>query len=468
MSNFTTVYGKTPITSYDVYGPVEEAYFGKTKNLLDVEKLVDGIIKQLKVPFKKVGKRIIDCTKINKSKENKKIEALLCKEFGFKEMVLHWDGSEIVNAWTVTHGIIKIVEGSEPVLPLKNGDGTYYDSKHKYLCVVNFYAGFVDAGITAEEVVACILHEIGHNFVCTPIVNVVSMLEWAMIPINILKLGQAHAAADSAVAAAGMWEMLRTMFRPFRYLSMISDGINRLFQKFWPEAIKQQLKEVDLWIQDHKSYILAEWEEYVKEVEKAKEEYKKNPTMMAIGYAFGVGLEFGSLIFWHDLVVLQQMLSLQSGYSNEVFADSFATAYGYGSATVALQRRIEYYILDNPYLAKENKDNVYNQYIIIMGQIMTTFLDEHPASQTRMKNQINKLRRELEDPNVDPRVRKELIKDLDRAEKIYDDYLNKVPDKFKHLAVIMNYNHLNEKYFGGKFDIREPINRVLNFGMAEA
>ena len=103
-----------------------------------------------------------------------------------------------------------------------------------------------------------------------------------------------------------------------------------------------------------------------------------------------------------------------------------------------------------------------------MSGIMTTFLDEHPGSQTRMRKQIDKLKRELEDPNVDPRVRKVLMKDLDRAEKLYNEYLNDFPPELKHMAVIMNYNQLNEMYFGGKFDLRDPINRVLNFGNAEA
>ena len=472
------------------YVPVTEAYFGKTKNLMEVEKLIGKIIRELTVDFKDVGKRIINAPKINKSKENKQIEALLCKEFGFKEMILHWDGSPTLNAWTVTHGIIKLADGSEPTLPIKSGEGKYYDSKHKYICVVNIYAGFIDAKTPAEEIVACILHEIGHNFACTPVVNVVSMLEWAFLPINLYRaytsLDDIFSAGNTVQAGKNNPDVAKDLekckeigknafiqailawFRFGRYWDLVQHGIFRVFQSLFPDVVKAELQEMDDWIVNNKNKVLAEWKRYMDEIEKLKEYYKKNPSFLNFGVLLDGGIEIATLIFWHDFTVVQHFLSLQEGYSNEVFADSFASAYGYGAATVALQRRIEYYVLNNRALAKTNEYNVYNQYIFVMSQIMTTFLDEHPASQTRMKNQIDKLKRDLNEPDVDPRIRKELMKDLERAEKIYDEYLNNFPPELKHLAVVMNYNQLNEMYFGGKFDLREPINRVLNFGKAEA
>lgn len=472
------------------YVPVTEAYFGKTKNLMEVEKLIGKIIRELTVDFKDVGKRIINAPKINKSKENKQIEALLCKEFGFKEMILHWDGSPTLNAWTVTHGIIKLADGSEPTLPIKSGEGKYYDSKHKYICVVNIYAGFIDAKTPAEEIVACILHEIGHNFACTPVVNVVSMLEWAFLPINLYRaytslddiFSAGHAVQDGKhnpdvakdlekckeIGKNAFIQAILAWFRFGRYWDLVQHGIFRVFQSLFPDVVKAELQEMDEWIVNNKNKVLAEWKRYMDEIEKLKEYYKKNPSFLNFGVLLDGGIEIATLIFWHDFTVVQHFLSLQEGYSNEVFADSFASAYGYGAATVALQRRIEYYVLNNRALAKTNEYNVYNQYIFVMSQIMTTFLDEHPASQTRMKNQIDKLKRDLADDDVDPRIRKELMKDLERAEKIYNEYLNNFPPELKHLAVVMNYNQLNEMYFGGKFDLREPINRVLNFGKAEA
>ena len=474
----------------DNYKPVTEAYFGKTKNLMEIEKLIAGIIKRLTVPLKQGGVRIIDAARVNNSELNKKIEALFCKEFGFKEMILHWDGSPEFNACTITYGLIKLADGSQPAMPIRNGDGTYYDSKHIYICVVNVYAGFIDSKVTPEELVACILHEIGHNFVCTPIVTAVTAIEWALVPVNLYKsissianvvragrnikdaLDDEETRADlekcKAIASSSFVQAFMSWFRFGKYWELTKWGVLNLFHAYFPEMAKKQFQEMDEWILLNKNKVLAKWNKYLKDLEKLKEYYKQNPNFLNTTAFVSKGFDIVRLIFWHDLATIEHFLTLQSGYSNEVFADSFASAYGYGAATVSLQRRIEYVVLKNRALSKKNKYNVYNQYIYIMTDIMTTFLDEHPASQTRMKNQIDKLKRDLEDPDVDPRIRKELLADLEKAEGIYNEYLNNFPPELKHLAVIMNYNQLNEMYFGGKFDLREPINRVLNFGKAEA
>lgn len=123
------------------FQPVQEAYFGKSKNLLEAESILNSIIKEFKVPFDKVGKRIIDAAKLNSSPKNKKLQELFQKEFGFGEMVLHWDGTNTVNAWSFARGIIKLINTDMPKLPVRSNDGRYYDGGHNYLCVVNVYAG---------------------------------------------------------------------------------------------------------------------------------------------------------------------------------------------------------------------------------------------------------------------------------------------------------------------------------------
>ena len=122
--------------------PVQEAYIGKTQNLIECEIELGKIIKRMKVPFEKVGKRIVDAPAINKSKENKKICELLKKEFGFKEFYLHWDGDDTVNGCTWTEGVILRSGKQLPSLPLKQGQGKYYDHSHEYICVVNVFAVF--------------------------------------------------------------------------------------------------------------------------------------------------------------------------------------------------------------------------------------------------------------------------------------------------------------------------------------
>ena len=281
------------------YTPVTEAYFGKTKNLMEIEKLVAAALKRFTIKdLKAGGKRLIDAAKFNSSPENRKIEALFCKEFGFKEMVLHWDGDPIPNAWTLGHGLMKLADGSEPILPIRNGDGTYYDAKHMYLCVVNIYVGgFADYNFTADEVVACILHEIGHNFVCTPVVTAVTAIEWAFVPVNLYKslkhvgniFDNVNKVVDASndpdvnqdlekckkIASTAFVQVFLNWFRANKYWNLVKQGLIGVFQYFIPDLIKRDLQELDEIILKNKNKVLAQWEEYMEHLEKLKEYYKK-------------------------------------------------------------------------------------------------------------------------------------------------------------------------------------------------
>ena len=271
------------------------------------------------------------------------------------------------------------------------------------------------------------------------------------------------------IASSKFVQIIVSALRVYDFWDFIKMGIYRVFFNYiMPDAVKDMFEDMDKWILDNKNTIKAEWDVYVKEVQKAKEFYKKNPDYVEWFKPLDKAIDLANVFLMGNILIVQSLLHNQSGYSNEVFADSFATAYGYGSATVSLQRKLSYYSLTNKALAKPNKYNVYNQYIMIMTRLMVTFLDEHPMSQNRMKQQIEKLKADLNDPNVDPRIRTELLKDLERSEKIYNEYLTKLPPDLKHLAVIMNFIQFNERYFGGKLDLREPINRLLNFGHATA
>ena len=155
-----------------------------------------------------------------------------------------------------------------------------------------------------------------------------------------------------------------------------------------------------------------------------------------------------------------------SGYSGEVFADSFATAYGYGGATASIQRKFEKMRIDYQwkYLNKDNKYLTYNQYHYVMLSILRSLVtDPHPQHQTRIKNQINKLKRELENDNIPPKVKALIKADLEQAEAQYNQFL-KLDTQYQYLTIIQNWYHINEVYFNGKMDFRDYINRAINMG----
>lgn len=476
------------------FEPVTEAYFGKTKELLEAEHIINGIIKKFKVPFEKVGKRIIDAAKLNNSAENRKLEKLFCKQFGFAEFKLHWDGSDVANAFSVSRGIITLVSGGMPVLPVKQADGGYYDSKHSYCCVVCVYAGLIDAGLTAEELVAVILHEIGHNFQCTPITNITTFTDPLWIPVSAYKMvqhwreignslakaasghkmGMSSKTAEQAKKAGetvgqAIGDALGHLIMAFVWRNEAMSDMWSLFRDMLPDVLKEEFEALDDWILSNKNQILNKWKRYVEAYRKYKKQIEADKNRIAWGVLFNNTYNLAWLFFGGGLLALKQFYHAQSGYSGEVFADSFATAYGYGPAATSTFTKFEQLRLSNPHLGlnKNNDNSVFNQYIYIMLELTTSCLDPHPMNQTRIKNQINKLRKELESDEVPASLKAKIKKDLDNAEAIYQAYIE-MPEQYRHLAVIQNMHHFNEMYFGGKLEVRDILNKVLNVGKAEA
>ena len=73
----------------------------------------------------------------------------------------------------------------------------------------------------------------------------------------------------------------------------------------------------------------------------------------------------------------------------------------------------------------------------------------------------------MNDDRTPPEVKEIIKKDLDEANKIMEEYL-KFDDKERNISALMNFQRINILYFGGKLEVRDLVNRVLNVGLAEA
>ena len=457
--------------------PVQEAYFGKTKNLLEAEQILGQIINKLKLKsIDGIPKRVVDkAISINQSKENKKLCECFQKEFGFKEMVIRWDGRPTVNAFTHgAGGLIKFASSGKPKLPVKQGD-RYYDSQHEYICCVNVFAGLIDEGITKGELMAVILHEIGHNFECTPLNNLYLVTDYLWIPVYFFRITSALKPALNILS--GVKDFSSTvkgslyLYRAYNYM-LQAIGLLELqyYNEHNSEIMKKYFEALDKHIKENKNKIIELWKARIKEWKEWEKEIKKDKDQFNVSLAGRLMGDWICIILdgvFEPLNLAHDIYDSQSRYSGEVFADSFATAYGYGAETVSFQSKVSKMRTNNIYLDKKNKYNVYNQYLVVMSMITNSILDCHPMDQTRMKNQINKLRRELESSDVPDNMKKSIKSDLDKAEKLYDAYLN-MDDKEHEISVLINLRNLNETYFGGKLELRDLFNRIFSLGMAEA
>ena len=161
---------------------------------------------------------------------------------------------------------------------------------------------------------------------------------------------------------------------------------------------------------------------------------------------------------------------IMTGYSGEVFADSFATAYGYGpalsSALVKMDINKDY---DYNFLLDDKCPlHVVYDLSITAGEIIDNVLnlDPHPATQKRILNQLKKLESEANSSELPPDVKKIILEDIKRQTKMYKNYLNTEDGKNK-FAVLAMWRIFNDK-LGGNLDIKALINKVFNLGKTEA
>lgn len=147
-------------------------------------------------------------------------------------------------------------------------------------------------------------------------------------------------------------------------------------------------------------------------------------------------------------------------YTNEKFADSFASMYGYGAdVQTALQKMSNLY--EKFYPEAYPKKNPGKLSIILgMGNlslnntlaILLNVKDEHPDGLTRIKTQIDFLNNELKNTELDPKMKMDLMKQLEEQKKLIDDYLTIARNPETRDIYKMYYAKLYEKYGG---DVRE-------------
>lgn len=144
-------------------------------------------------------------------------------------------------------------------------------------------------------------------------------------------------------------------------------------------------------------------------------------------------------------------------YTNEKFADTYAASYGYGSEVQsALTKMYEFYANEFGKPKKYTKLGetlaYYNQYMMEMLGYWLNILDEHPRDLARLKTSADYLKRELSKEGIDPKLKTQMIDDLNKVNKLIDDYINYPKDQDAMRLRRLYYIKLYEKCGG---DIRE-------------
>lgn len=397
----------------------ESTYQGKSKNLMEAEKYLAVIIKKLK-SFEYPSKEFYKYNP-NNSKEIEKVKQCFAKEFGFAELDLNLDSRPIINGYTyISYGLITLINTSMPKLPLKKGE-KYYDSSHNYYCYINiFTAMIVELDLTPGELMAIILHEIGHNFdVSIPSV----IARKAAIVLTLLE-GAPYRLLLMDISA---------------YMAAITDKIITSASHYVPDAMKLYAKFCML--MDDFSSIFAD--------------------LRIVGDIIKSVMRDGVSNF---------IIGSAIGGAGEVFADSFAVSYGYGKETVSAMDKLSniHYTRRFKYRDKVMHVKGINTLIDANNTIIklaVAIIDPHPQSETRMIFAIKRLEELSQDTSLTPTQRKIIKNDLEAAKKIREANMAMGEEKERGMYASMLRKYLLDKT-DGALDIKAFLLRLLPYSEA--
>lgn len=367
--------------SIDWYGSINEAYIGKTKDILAMEKAIHDIRSN---HLGDIYFANADTSEFNRLAE---------KVFGFKVFALYIFPSNVRNAFTLPIDVKLDVNTLNKKNNLCDKSGFKYRKDAGYCCTVNISSGIIfSEDFTDGEVMAIILHEIGHNFS--------SMVD------NGIKINQF---------------IIKYVFSIMQLLEIINGNFHN--------GITINLNSYDK--------LKINIEEYLKN--KCPHIIQAMSVLRGIkGFALDIVTNIFALlsaitptnVIRSIIRSLSNLIYKPTGYNNEKIADNFPTIYGYGSELSSALLKFEYKqgIVTTDFIATVPLIGDIIALRNIGAEIIVSAFDEHPIWIERSQDQIRLLEDELNKSSLDPKMKKVIINDINQIKKSQDKYLSTYSD----------------------------------------
>lgn len=387
---------------------IKEVYFGRSAELKKIEMQLDRFRnKYMGIAFNWRVSEDADLLQFNRMMEH---------FFNINTFSLHIINSPHVDAYTypITLNITK------PIQQAHYDKSTFKFKSANIVIMVNISSAIIfNDNFTTEEVMAIIMHELGHNY---------------------------YAALNKRF---GVMEQLLAIVNFFIYFSNVNTiiyelGIDKAYIKY-----EQEMKK------SGKLSILVTSVEFVENIidfyNSIKCSISKLLDRLSLGIIY-IPLSVVVLLRSRLNISPLSLLDFAIGYNSEKIADNFATMHGYGPAlSTALHK------LDHASLSKIDKSldripilsNIYNLNIQI-AQIILSPIDVHPTVLARIDDQLALLKYEVNKGGIDPKMRDAILKDINNCQRAIDELTtleNGIADKD---AVQKIYNKFLYKYCHSK------------------
>lgn len=387
---------------------VNEAYIGKTPLLLEIEKQI-GKIRAI------YNSRYKD---INSSPEVIELNRLFERQFGMDVFALHLIPQDVVNAYTTVFAETFDIASDYDLADMVVADytnGYRFREGNDFCILVTVYRGlFMAENITDGEILAIILHELGHNFAdCIY--------------------------EDIRIANKEMMEAYQQFLKETLIIKCIVAGITVVGIPLIPFIIAGQKHLEDRFTNKKRS-------------EKEQKDQSKAPSWIK-GLIQGIKSKFRDIDeFWSEVIARRYKLGIAKaryrnykgsgkdkiargslGRQNEVIADKFAGIYGYGPEQASalykmhnMQSNASKYV-DNISEAAR-KTNLAFEDVIKESHLY----DCHPHYIQRALEELKLLKRELEKDSLDPKAKQSLLNNIAQLDAIIKEAIDATKSKDEH------------------------------------
>ena len=370
-----------------IFDYLTEVYIGKTKELLLAET-------QLDIFRKKYMSKYVFNTRVNSDKDLLKFDRMMEDIFGFGCFTLHIHNQPSVNAFTMPIDFrCDYRNPTDNIIADKNG--FKFKKEYSYAAILGIYSGLIfNPAFTTPEVMALLLHEIGHNFNSAlnksngTFTNIIVTIETF---ISIMS-GSPLALINTIKNSNQMRMALDTAGKNMREKNAIPVIVYDAFKQ-----LQSVLNTTALTIND----ILR---------------VGSLGTLTIINALYNC-VRSALMYIINPANIITKIIGLNIKYKSELTADNFPTIYGYGPELASALNKFEGAEGDSSSIIMRsfNKIPVLST-IMHCNEIPVFFLaqmfDEHPHSTARIKDQLDLLNLELSKQDMDPKM-------VDRIKKRY-------------------------------------------------
>jgi len=407
---------------------LDEAYYGR-KSVGKIQKAMDRVYD--------VYKHNPNVSMMNYKrndvflKANADLERAIVDTFGFKRCSVYWTNTVNPQMGPFTNPQSRIINDGQPYITHGDNKKGFYDKGHKMICVISsdlamFRSDFA-GGVTSEEMTAFFLHEIGHNFDYT-LHGIIR--GWMLIFQYLVDLINDIIEGD-----------------PGRVIGdIIGMPLALILKEISPEVLVQIAN-----IHDAIINIIPPFGDIVRVIGSVV-----NPV-----YKFVCTILYQA--FWATTIPLKILHMPLNAIANfnlrkgEIYADSFATAYGYGPELVSGLAKFD------KGATQTNLDlgpitGVFNDLTLLQQELICTVVQGHGSTQQRALRMSDSLNESLNKSGLSNEDKAAIRAEQKRIEKMYSDYVN-MPEAKKDIVTRAYRSLIDDWYNGRPYMLFKPVDK---------